>query len=133
MGANAGRSRPAAYSTRELGPQPGDQTLRCEVTPLKPSLDFNFRFQTGYSVGVPMMQYFGAGHWWVIVTRVTPQNGTPVWLAARVRLPDVPLTTVVTDTFGGLPGGRRAIQSGLGDCSTTKAASAGSNGRSRPS
>jgi hypothetical protein len=88
-------------SVRELAPHPGDQLLRCEVTPMKPSLDFNFRFQTGYSVGVPMMQYFGPGHGWVIVTRVTPENGMPVWLAARVRLPDVPLTTVVSDTFGG--------------------------------
>jgi hypothetical protein len=88
-------------SARDLAPQPGDQTLRCEVTPLKPSLDFNFRFQTGFSVGVPMAQYFGPGHGWLIVTRVTPQNGTPVWLATRVRLPEVPLTTVVSDTFGG--------------------------------
>jgi hypothetical protein len=88
-------------SVRELAAQPGDQPLRCEVTPLRPSLDFNFRFQTGYSVGVPMMQYFGPGHGWVMVTRVTPENRTPVWLAARVRLPDVPLTTVVSDTFGG--------------------------------
>lgn len=68
---------------------------------MKASLDFNFRFQTGYSVTVPMMQYFGPGHGWLIVTRVTPENGTPVWLAARVRLPDVPLTTVISDTFGG--------------------------------
>jgi hypothetical protein len=88
-------------SVRELAPQPGDQPLRCEVTPMKPSLDFSFRFQTGYSIGVPMAQYFGPGHGWLIVTRVTPQNGTPVWLAARVRLPEVPLTTVVTDTFAG--------------------------------
>jgi hypothetical protein len=88
-------------SVRELGPQPSDQTLRCEVTPLKASLDFNFRFQTGYSIGVPMAQYFGPDHGWLIVTRVTPQDGTPVWLAARVKLPDVPLTTVVSDTFGG--------------------------------
>jgi hypothetical protein len=88
-------------SVRELAPQPGDKPLRCEVTPSKPSLDFNFRFQTGYSIGVPLAQYFGAGHRWVIVTRVTPDNGTPIWLAARVQLPDVPLTTVVSDTFGG--------------------------------
>ena len=88
-------------SVRELAPHPGDRLLRCEVTPMKPSLDFNFRFQTGYSVGVPMMQYFGPGHGWLIVTSVTPENGTPVWLGARVRLPDVPLTTVVSDTFGG--------------------------------
>lgn len=85
----------------ELEQRPGEQLLRCEVTPMRPGLDFNFRFQTGYSVAVPMQQYFGPGHTWAIITRVTAENRTPVWLAARVRLPEVPLTTVVTDTFGG--------------------------------
>jgi hypothetical protein len=61
----------------------------------------SFRFQTGYDIRVPMQQYFGPGHGWAILTRVTPQKGNPTWLAARVRLPDVPLTTVITDTFGG--------------------------------
>lgn len=86
---------------RELGPSPSDQLLRCEVTPMKPRLDYMFRFQTGYSIATPMAQYFGAGHVWAILTRVTPEGGKPSWLAARVRLPDVPLTTVVTETFGG--------------------------------
>jgi len=86
---------------RDVAPQPGDQTLRCNIVPMKPALDMSFRFQTGYDIQVPMQQYLGAGHFWAILTRVTPQNGSPVWLAARVRLPDVPLTTVVTDTFGG--------------------------------
>jgi hypothetical protein len=86
---------------RELGKQAGDQPLHCDVTPMKPVLDFAFRFQTGYDIAVPMQQYLGPGHGWLIVNRITPENGAPVWLAARVRLPDVPLTTVVTDTFGG--------------------------------
>lgn len=86
---------------RQLGAEASDQPLRCEITPLKPGLDYMFRFQTGYSIATPMAQYFGAGHGWAILTRVTPEGGKPVWLAARVRLPDVPLTTVVTETFGG--------------------------------
>lgn len=86
---------------RNLAPAPSDQILRCEVTPIKPALDYTFRFQTGYEIATPMAQYFGAGHGWAILTRVTPEGGNAVWLAARVRLPDVPLTTVVTDTFGG--------------------------------
>jgi hypothetical protein len=86
---------------REFEAQPSDRALRCQVTPMHPGLDFSFRFQTGYSVAVPMQQYFGPAHGWAIVTRVTPENGPPVYLGARVRLPDVPVTTVVTDTFGG--------------------------------
>ncbi len=94
---------PARLSSnlKKLAPDPSDQPLRCEVTPIKPALDYTFRFQTGYEIATPMAQYFGAGHGWAILTRVTPEGGNPVWLAARVRLPDVPLTTVVTDTFGG--------------------------------
>jgi hypothetical protein len=84
-----------------IGPQPEDRPLHCDIAPVKPALDMSFRFQAGYDIRVPMQQYFGPGHGWAILTRVTPENGRPVWLAARVRLPDVPLTTVVTDTFGG--------------------------------
>ena len=94
---------PASLATdvREFDPQPSDRPLRCDVTPIEPMLDFGFRFQTGYSIRVPMEQYFGPEHAWAILTRVTPENGSPTYLAARVRLPDVPITTVKLDTFGG--------------------------------
>lgn len=85
----------------DIAPQPGDQPLHCNIVPMKPALDMSFRFQTGYDIQIPMQQYLGPDHFWAILTRVTPENSSPVWLAARVRLPDVPLTTVVTDTFGG--------------------------------
>ncbi len=86
---------------REFARQPEDRPLRCEVTPFNPTLDFSFRFQVGFTIGVPMEQYLGPGHAWAFITRVTPEHGTPIYLAARVRLPDVPITTVTTDTFGG--------------------------------
>lgn len=81
---------------------PVEEALRCEVTPVQPTLDFRFRFQAGYSVNVPMEQYLGPKHGWVIFTRVTPPDGKPAaYLVARVRLPDVPPTKVKIDTFGG--------------------------------
>jgi hypothetical protein len=81
---------------------PVEQSLRCEVTPVQPTLDFRFRFQAGYSVNVPMEQYLGPKHGWAIFTRVTPPDGKPAaYLVARVRLPDVPPTKVKIDTFGG--------------------------------
>jgi len=80
---------------------PTEQILRCEVTPEQPVLDFSFHFQSGYSVNVPMEQYLGPNHVWVIFTRVTPVDGKPAYLAARVRLPDVPPNKIRTDTFGG--------------------------------
>jgi hypothetical protein len=88
-------------SLRSFTAERGEQMLHCDIIPMQPVLDFGFRFQTGYTIQVPMQQYFGPGHAWVVMTRVTPENGGPAYLAARVRLPDVPLTTVVTDTFGG--------------------------------
>jgi len=105
---------PASLATdlQEFDPQPGDRPLRCDVTPIEPMLDFSFRFQTGYSIRVPMEQYFGPDHAWAILTRVTPENGSPTYLAARVRLPDVPVTTVKLETFGGflVGAGRYRIQ-----------------------
>lgn len=86
---------------REMGPQPEDRPLHCDVKPMYPALDFGFRFETGFNIAVPMQQYFGPGHVWAVLTKVTPENGEPVWLTVGVRLPDVPLTTVVSDTFGG--------------------------------
>jgi hypothetical protein len=81
---------------------PVEQSLRCEVTPVQPALDFRFRFQAGYSVNVPMEQYLGPKHGWAILTRVTPPDGKPAaYLVARVRLPDVPPTKVKIDTVGG--------------------------------
>ncbi len=47
---------------KALEPRAGEKPLRCEVTPIKPSLNFSFRFQAGYVVRVPMNQYSGAGH-----------------------------------------------------------------------
>jgi hypothetical protein len=81
---------------------PVEEALRCEITPVQPALDFQFRFQTGYSINVPMDQYAGPKHGWLIVTRVTrPDSEPPAYLVARVRLPEVPPTNVKVDTFGG--------------------------------
>ena len=113
---------PSSY--RDFDPQASDRPLRCEVTPIKPGLDFSFRFETGYSINVPMEQYFGPGHLWAILTRVTPENGKPEYVAARVRLPDVPITTVKTDTFGGFLVGAGRYKVEFEMSSTTKTASA---------
>src|ERR1035441_5138049 len=36
--------------------------LRCEVHPMPPTLDFSFRFSTGYMVDIPLAQVRGSGH-----------------------------------------------------------------------
>lgn len=96
---------PAKASAQLVGAftvNPVEDLLRCEVTPVQPALDFRFRFQTGYSINVPMDQYYGPNHAWVIATRVTLPNGKPAaYLVARVHLPDVPATKIKVNMFGG--------------------------------
>ena len=80
-----------------------DNGLHCDVTPLKPMLNFSFRFQAGYMVTVPMKQFFGPDHGWSMVTRITPLGGDarPVYLLASSRLPNVPKTKVELQFGGG--------------------------------
>jgi hypothetical protein len=63
--------------------------LACRVHPIQPRLNLGFRFQTGYSIEVPMRQYSGAGHWWSVIFRVTPEakERDPVWFVSRRRIP----------------------------------------------
>ena len=80
-----------------------DLPLQCEVTPIRPALNFGFRFQAGYAVRVPMAQYRGPGHGWTLLTRITPEGEgqKPVYLGARIRLPDIPPTKMELQLDGG--------------------------------
>ncbi len=83
--------------------QAGEQALRCEVSAMKPSLNYSFRHQAGYMVTVPMNQYLGSGHGWATLTRVTPEGGDrkPVYLMSQIALPPVPKTNVQLRLGGG--------------------------------
>jgi hypothetical protein len=98
-------ANPARFGStlKALEPRADEERLRCEVTPIRPSLNFGFRFQAGYVVHVPMNQYSGAGHGWAIVTRITPEDGgqQPVYLVGRVRLPSIPKTRINVEVGGG--------------------------------
>jgi hypothetical protein len=83
--------------------QPGEQPLRCDVTPIRPLLNFSFRYQAGYVVRVPMNQYFGPGHGWAMLARITPEGGVPkpVYLLTNINLPNIPKTKVELEVGGG--------------------------------
>ena len=85
------------------GVQAGEQALGCQVSAIKPSLNFSFRYQAGYTVTVPMHQYLGSGHGWTVLTRITPEGGDPkpVYLLSRIPLPQVPKTNVEVRVGGG--------------------------------
>ena len=81
--------------------QPGEQPLRCDVTPIRPTLNFSFRYQAGFVVRVPMNQYFGPGHGWEVLARITPEGSEPVYLLTNTRLPNIPKTKVELEVGGG--------------------------------
>ena len=70
--------------------QPGELPLRCEITPIKPTLNYGFRFQAGYVVTIPLIQYSGKGNRLMILSRVTPKGGKPVFFAQGLLLPEIP-------------------------------------------
>ena len=78
----------------------GDR-LTCDVTPAKPTVHFSLRLEAGYIYEVPMKQYRGNGHGWAVLTRVTPENGSPVYLADGFQLPPVPETEKKIEAQGG--------------------------------
>ncbi len=55
----------------------------CEVSPLKPRLIFSLRLQAGYVARLPLTQSAGQGQKWIVLIRITPQdgNGAPVYLS----------------------------------------------------
>src|SRR6185436_1719479 len=71
-----------APGLRNFETRPAEPVLRCEVNPIKPTLNFSFRFQAGYVVRVPMDQYEGPNHGWAILAKVTPEGegAKPVYL-----------------------------------------------------
>lgn len=76
-------------TVKNFGPGTAHGALPCAVEILEPGLNFASRFQTGYSVRVPLQAYSGGGHLYVVF-QVTPQNGNrqPVLFADSIELPD---------------------------------------------
>ena len=88
---------------RQFEISPGEKQLSCRVQPIKPVLNFSFRFQSGYVFEVPMSQFLGPGHLWIILSRITPDEGDrkPVYFGNSLKLPDVPKTKAHLEFGGG--------------------------------
>src|SRR5579863_1968382 len=65
--------------------------LPCEVDPVKPSLGFDLRFQSGYEVSVPLRELIGTGDRLSILMRVTPepQSGVPAYFSQEFSVPTI--------------------------------------------
>ena len=106
---------PAAIKALES--HESEKLLRCSVEPSKPVLNFSLRFQSGYLLEVPLVQYAGAGHTWTTSLRVTPEGGQPVYLADQVDLPATShpeFIAQVTGTFL-LGEGRYRVEAAVAD------------------
>ncbi len=88
---------------RDLSPLPGETHLNCEVFPMRPTLNYGFRFQSGYYVRIPMSQFPGEGHSWGVLIKVTPDGlkDSPSFLVNKILLPKVPKTNVHFEMGGG--------------------------------
>ena len=65
--------------------------LPCTVTSVKPELGFDFRFQAGYDVTVPLKELSGEEGRLTMIFRVTPTDhpGQPVYLVQHVSVPEI--------------------------------------------
>src|ERR1022692_3268551 len=82
--------------------QMGETPLRCEVTPIKPALNFGFRLEAGYTFRVPLNQFSGPDHSLTVVTRIATEGSLPpVFLLDTLRLPPVPPTGIEGEFGGG--------------------------------
>jgi hypothetical protein len=74
--------------------------LRCEFHPVRPALNFAFRFETGYTIDIPLTQIHGAGHSLTVHLRVRQEGREPAYLTRTGKLPDVPETKAFGETGG---------------------------------
>jgi len=76
--------------------------LKCQVEPLRPVLDFEFRFHAGYTVRAPLNQYRDPGHKWTVAVRIQPESARePVYFTDSLTLPDVSSTGTEGEAGGG--------------------------------
>lgn len=71
------------------GGRSGDE-LKCSLRPIKPFLDFSFRFDAGYIASCPVKEFGGKRSQLIAYTRIVPDGGAPVVLASAYRLPEAP-------------------------------------------
>jgi hypothetical protein len=67
----------------------GPAQLKCTISPIRPVLDFAFRFQTGYSLEFPLSQFDGPSHKLDTYVDVTGEGPAHVYLTRSEALPRV--------------------------------------------
>ena len=85
-------SRRVAEVSKAYEPVAGEPTQKCEISPIKPTLNYGFRYQAGYTMRTSMTDYVGKGHRLFLMTRITPEAGEqkPVYMGQAFRLGEIP-------------------------------------------
>ncbi len=86
-----------AFESASQAPQ-----VQCEFKPIPAALNFGLRFQAGYVVSVPLNQYSGPRHQWVILAKVTPEGREARYLILTASLPNIPEATKVLGQMSGI-------------------------------
>ena len=65
--------------------------LPCTVTPIKPTIGFDLRFHSGYTVSIPLRELAGDGNQLTMIFRIVPEGQTdePVLLSQRMSVPNI--------------------------------------------
>ena len=72
---------------RDFEQRPGEPSLRCDLPPQPPIINFAFRVEAGYTFHVPQSQSVST-RGWAVLTGITPELGDPTYLLARTPLAD---------------------------------------------
>ncbi len=80
----------AAEVNRVLDHESGGERLNCKIERKDPSLDFEFRFTSGFTVQCPLKVFEGRKSSLNMFVRVTPEGGAPVVLGGTRNLAGVP-------------------------------------------
>ncbi|HEY1493791.1 MAG TPA: hypothetical protein VGF49_04580 [Candidatus Solibacter sp.] len=99
-----------ADAVRRLFEAAPSAPLRCEISPMNPTLNFAFRFEIVYRVQVPMNQFDGPGHSLTTYTRVTPEGRDAVYLAKTEALPKTGEPDAFAETLGAFVPGEGAYK-----------------------
>jgi hypothetical protein len=84
-----------ALNAEDIGQHTGQHMspgLSCDIRPYPAHLNYDFRFQSGYDIAIPLKHLGGTGNALQVFVRVAPlaPEGLPVFLEQAVELPDVP-------------------------------------------
>jgi hypothetical protein len=73
----------AERERQQFAARSDEMALKCDVTPVAPTVNLALRTEAGYIIHVPRWQYSRPTSGWTVFTAITPEQGTPAYLLAH--------------------------------------------------